>query len=58
MWYAILFLVIGLIITALGFWTWRDSDHDNGWGLFGALIGVITAVISIWQIVGGIKKLF
>jgi len=66
--YAILFLVIGLIITAFGWWMWREIDRpgyekekieDNRKAALAAIyIGIAITVISIWQIIKGIKGLF
>lgn len=68
MWYAILFLVIGLIITAFGWWMQREIDRpgyekdkrkDNQRTAFiTTLIGMAITGISIWQIIKGIKELF
>ena len=66
--YAILFLVIGLIITAFGWWMRRDIDRSGyekekiegnlKTALITTLIGIAITGISIWQIIKGIKELF
>ena len=66
--YAILFLVIGLIITAFGWWMQRDIDRsgyekekkeeNRRTAIITTLIGIAVTGISIWQIIKGIKELF
>ncbi len=61
MWYAILFLVIGLIITAFGWWLWRDIERsgyekdkmekNRKTALATIYIGMAITGISIWQII-------
>jgi len=66
MWYGILFLVVGFIITAFGWWVRSESDqpknHENvegiKSGIWTMLFGVIVIVISLWLILMGIRESF
>jgi hypothetical protein len=66
MWYPILFLVIGVLVTALGHWVWRESDKPYGrenvegikTGLWYMGFGVAIMGLSIWRLVVAIQNYF
>lgn len=62
--YRLLFLVIGFLSTALGYWLWKDGDKPKGsenveeikTGLWYMGFGFIIMGLAVWRIVANIVE--